>query len=69
MQPSTLREKEIARKVDQKARAIADGDGKWGDNIIREMRVAVGFVCTEAECEFLEKYVAWRRGNSLRQEV
>ena len=54
MQASTDREAEIAKKVDAKAQAIANGQGYWGDNIITEMAVAVGFVMTESEYRFLE---------------
>jgi hypothetical protein len=61
MEPSTDREKEIANRVDSKAKAIAEGQGYWGDNIIVEMRVAVPFVMSNTELEFLERYIAYKR--------
>ena len=63
MTPTTDREKEIAHKVDAKARAIQEGTGRWDANIIHQMKIAVGFVMTESEFEFLKSYAAWRRDN------
>ncbi len=65
MTPKTEHEKEIAVKVDAKAAAIARGQGTWGNNIISEMAIAVGFVMNADEDEFLKKYVVWRRENPL----
>jgi hypothetical protein len=61
MAPSTDHEKEIASKVDAKAKAIQEGTGRWDNNIIQEMRIAVGFEMSDAEFSFFERYVTWRR--------
>jgi len=66
MRPQTEHEEEIAGKVDAKATAIARGQGNWGNNIISEMAIAVGFVMNAEEDEFLKKYVVWRRENPPR---
>ena len=58
-------EHRIAVSVDAKARAIKEGTGKWGKAIVREMRIAVPFEMSEAEIDFFERYVAWRRKNPL----
>lgn len=64
MKPSNDREREIASRVDNKAKAIAEGQGYWGSNIIAEMRVAVPFEMSAAELEFLEQYVVSKRDRS-----
>jgi hypothetical protein len=61
----TEHELDIAQKVDAKARAIAEGRETWDDDIVREMRIALTFQLTEAEIEFLDRYVAWRRHTPL----
>ena len=61
MEPSSEREREIANRVDSKAKAIAEGQGYWGDNIITEMKVAVPFVMSGSELDFLERYFACKR--------
>jgi hypothetical protein len=53
--PSTASEKEIAEKADEKGKAIREGTGRWDDNIIQAMRIAVGFVMTEAALGFFER--------------
>jgi hypothetical protein len=59
------REAQIVARVDAKARAIKEGTGEWGDAIMQEMRIAVPFETSQAELQFLETYVAWRRKNPL----
>jgi hypothetical protein len=61
----TEHEKEIARKVDAKAKAIAKGQGNWGNDIVSEMAIAVGFGMNAEEDEFLKKYVVWRQKNPI----
>jgi hypothetical protein len=65
MNPTNDHEKEIAQKVNAKARAIRDGVGAWDDRIITEMKIAVGFEMNAADDQFLESYVAWRRQNPI----
>jgi hypothetical protein len=67
MKPTNDHEKEIAEKVDAKARAIRDGVGAWDDRVITEMAVAVGFQMNVAEEQFLESYVVWRRRNPIKE--
>src|SRR5579863_3092684 len=54
MKPTSKREEEIVGSVDQKARAIRDGVGAWGDRIAAEMKIAVGFQMSLTEEQFLE---------------
>jgi len=61
MEPKTQHETTIANAVSAKAKAIAEGQGNWGDNIVTEMKVAVPFEMNEGELAFLEQYVAWKR--------
>jgi hypothetical protein len=65
MNPTNNHEREIAHKVDAKARAIRDGVGIWDDRIITEMKIAVGFEMNIADDQFLESYVVWRRQNPI----
>ncbi len=65
MKPTNDREREIARHVDTKAKAIREGLGTWDDQIVTEMRVAVKFEMSDAEFRFLCDYVTWRRQNPL----
>ena len=65
MKPTNEHEKEIVRKVDQKAKAIRDGVGAWDNAIITEMRISVGFEMSISEEQFLESYVSWRRRNPI----
>jgi len=65
MKPTNEHEKEIVRKVDQKARAIRDGVGAWDNAIIKEMRISVGFEMSISDEQFLESYVSWRRRNAI----
>lgn len=64
MKPSSDREREIANRVDSKAKAIAEGRGYWGENITAEMKIAVPFEMSEVELKFLERYVASKRDNA-----
>jgi hypothetical protein len=59
--PDNDHEREIATKVDAKARAIRDGLGTWDDNIIADMKIALGFEMSEDELEYLDLYVRMRR--------
>jgi hypothetical protein len=65
MTPTNDHEKEIAEKVDRKARAIREGRGIWDDSVLTEMKIAVGFELDLAEEQFLEAYASWRRRNPL----
>ncbi|MGD1098073.1 MAG: hypothetical protein ABSB35_39555 [Bryobacteraceae bacterium] len=65
MKPTNEHEKEIVRKVDQKARAIRGGVGAWDNAIITEMRISVGFEMSISDEQFLESYVSWRRRNPI----
>jgi hypothetical protein len=65
MKPTNEHEKEIVRKVDQKARAIRAGVGAWDNTIITEMRISVGFEMSISDEQFLESYVSWRRRNPI----
>jgi hypothetical protein len=56
---------EIIEAVDLKARAIACGQGDWGENIIHEIRASFTFEKTPEEDEFLVRYVSWRQNNPL----
>jgi len=61
----TIRAQEIITSVDAKARAIAEGRGTWNDDIVTEMKVAVGFEMNDMDYDFLRKYTAWRRDHPL----
>jgi len=67
MKPTNEHEKEIVRKVDQKARAIRDGVSVWDNAIVQEMRISVGFEMSIPDEQFLESYVSWRRRNPINE--
>jgi hypothetical protein len=62
MQPTNANEREIKRRVDLKARTIADGTGSW-DVVVFEMKIAVPFVMSASDEKFLEEYVRWVQGH------
>lgn len=62
MHPTNANEREIKRRVDLKARVIADGTGSW-DAVGFEMKLSVPFVMSASDEKFLEEYVRWVRGN------
>jgi hypothetical protein len=68
MQPATDRECRIAIAVYRKAKAIAEGQGRWDTNIAEEMRVSFTFELSERELEFLGRYVDWIRLNPQAEE-
>lgn len=55
-------EREIKRRVDLRAHAIADGTGSW-DSVTFETKITVPFVLSASDEEFLEDYVRWVQGH------
>jgi hypothetical protein len=62
MQPTNANEREIKRRVDLKAQAIADGTGSWGA-VTFEMKISVPFLMCASDEKFLEDYVKWVQGH------
>lgn len=54
--PTNANEREIKRRVDLKAQAIADGTGNW-DSVTFEMKISVPFLMSASDEKFLEEYV------------
>jgi hypothetical protein len=55
----------ICDRVNEKARAVAEGQDNWGGNIVEEMRISVPFELTTAEEKYVQEYTAWRKANPL----
>jgi hypothetical protein len=56
----------IAQRIDAKARAIAEGRGRWeAVEILAEMRLAVPDEGNAADDWFAERYAAWRSEHPL----
>jgi hypothetical protein len=54
-------ERQIKRRVDLKAQAVADGTGSW-DSVTFEMKISVPFLMSASDEKFLEEYVKWVQG-------
>ena len=54
--PTNANEREIKRRVDLKAKAVADGIGSW-DSVIFEVKISVPFLLSASDQRFLEQYV------------
>jgi hypothetical protein len=59
------RKEQIRYRIDQKARAIAEGQGIWSENIVQELRVAVPFQLSEDEARYVLEYSEWRRDHPI----
>jgi hypothetical protein len=55
-------EREIQRRVDLKAEAVADDTSNW-DSITFEMKLTLPFVMSASDEKFLEEYVKWVQGD------
>jgi hypothetical protein len=55
-------EREIQRRVDLKAQAVADGTGSW-DSVTFEMNLSVPFLMSASDEKFLEEYVKCVQGH------
>ena len=58
MHSTNANEREIKRRVDLKAQAIADGTGSW-DLIVFELKLSVPFLMSASDEKSLEEYVKW----------
>jgi hypothetical protein len=54
-------EREIKRRLDLKAQAVADGNGSW-DSVHFEVKVSVPFLLSDSDEKFLEEYVKLVQG-------
>ena len=61
MQPTNANEREIKRRVDLKAQAIAGGTGSW-DSVTFEMKISLPFVMSPSDERYLEDYVKCIQG-------
>ena len=64
--PTNANEREIKRRVDLKAQAVADGIGTW-DSVTFEMKLSVPFVMSASDERFLDEYVKSVQGHPLSQ--
>ena len=55
----------ICDRVNDKAKAIAEGQSNWGGNIVEEMKISVPFELTAEEEKYVQEYTAWRKANPL----
>ena len=55
-------EREIQRRVDLKAQAVADGTGCW-DSVTFEMKMTLPFVMSASDEKFLDEYVKSVQGH------
>ena len=60
--PTNANEREIKRRIDLKAEAVADGTSSW-DSITFEMKLTLPFVMSASDEKFLEEYVKWVQGH------
>ena len=60
MEPITDQEREIARQVDERAKA-----GHLPKMTIADIAVTLPFMMSRDETKFLVRYVIWRRDNPL----
>jgi hypothetical protein len=63
MKPSSDRELEIARRVDERLR-----EGEFSMSAIGEIAASVPFPMSESETRFLISYVVWRRDHPVGLE-
>jgi hypothetical protein len=56
-------EREIKRRVDLKAQAVAVGSGSW-HSVTFEMKISVPFLMSASDEKFLEEYVKWVQGQT-----
>lgn len=59
------RQRLIWERVDAKARAIVEGQGHWGANILEEMRLAFPFELGTEDLDCLEQYARERWSGPL----
>ena len=64
MQPSSDREREIARRVDQRAR-----ESGLSVSAIAEIAASIPFSMSESETRFLIAYIVWRRDHPIGPET
>jgi hypothetical protein len=65
-EPESESQKLIAGRIDGKAKAIAEGSGRWKPGeIIAEMKFAVPIETNRADDDFAMSYLAWRSKNPL----
>jgi len=65
LKPTDEHEKQIAAKVDAKARAVRDSGESWGDSPIETMKDSLGFELSESESEYLETRIHWRQDTPI----
>lgn len=60
--PTNANEREIKRRIDLKAQAVADGTGSW-DSVTFEVKLSVPFLLSASDEKFLDEYVKWVQGH------
>jgi hypothetical protein len=63
MEPSSHREREIARCVDARAK-----EGELPISVIAEIAPTIPFTLSESEVTFLIHYIIWRRDHPIDRE-
>jgi hypothetical protein len=63
MKPSSDHEREIARRVDERAR-----EDRLSISAVAEVAASVPFAMSESETQFLIAYIVWRRDHSMGLE-
>jgi len=65
-EPDNEAQESIADRIDTKAKAIAEGLGRWKpDEILAEMKCAVPQEGSTADDEFTNEYAKWRSESPL----
>jgi hypothetical protein len=65
-EPANEAQKEIVHRIDNKARAIQDGRGRWNlSEILAEIKFAVTHEGNADNDRFAEQYAVWRSQNPL----
>jgi hypothetical protein len=63
MKPSSDHEREIARRVDERA-----SDDRLPASALAQIAAAIPFSMSESETLFLIRYIVWRREHPISQE-
>jgi hypothetical protein len=64
--PTSKAQEAIVNRIDAKARAIAEGLGRWNpQEILAEMKFAVPYEGTTRDDEFAAAYAKWRSENPI----
>jgi hypothetical protein len=65
-EPANAAQREIVHRIDNIARTIRDGRGRWNlSEILAEMKFAVTHEGNEDDDRFAEQYAVWRSQNPL----